>query len=75
MEECYKIYIPPRLFFTFFKLYKWYQIVQHTTFVMHIKHSHFNTIIIDRWHQELEVYLSSTLQSNAPYSYLLNIIY
>ena len=28
-----KINTPPWVFFTFFKLYKWYQIAQHTTFV------------------------------------------
>ena len=37
MEECKvagstKINTPPWLFFTFFKLYKWNQIVQHTTY-------------------------------------------
>ena len=28
-----KINTPPWVFFTFFKLYKWYQIAQRTTFV------------------------------------------
>ena len=27
-----KIYTPPWVFFTFFKLYKWYQMAQRTTF-------------------------------------------
>ena len=27
-----KVNTPPWLFFTFFKLYEWYQIAQHTTF-------------------------------------------
>ena len=27
--------IPPWVFFTFFKLYKWYQIAQHTIYVQH----------------------------------------
>ena len=28
-----KINTPPRVFFTFFKLYKWYQIAQRTTYI------------------------------------------
>ena len=35
-EAC-KINTPPWLFFTFFKLYKWYQIVQRITFDFHDK--------------------------------------
>ena len=35
MEECYfwftKSNIPPRVFFTFLKWYKWYQIAQNIT--------------------------------------------
>ena len=33
MEECYftKSNTPPWVFFTFFKLYEWYQIAQSTT--------------------------------------------
>ena len=31
-----KINTPPWVFFTFFKSYKWYQIAQRTTFVIHI---------------------------------------
>ena len=32
MEECYKSSTPPWVFLTFFKLYEWHQIAQHTTF-------------------------------------------
>ena len=32
MEECY--YAPPLVFFTFFKLYKWYQIAQSITYLI-----------------------------------------
>ena len=33
-----KIKIPPWVFFTFFKLYKWYQIVQRTTYKAFVRH-------------------------------------
>ena len=38
-----KINTPPWVFFTFFKSYKWYQIAQRTTFVIHIYSRFFYT--------------------------------
>ena len=33
MEECTKSNTPPWMFFTFFKLHKWYQIAQNITYI------------------------------------------
>ena len=45
MEECYfQFSTPPWVFFTFFKLFKWYQITQRTTYETALKVMVFCTI-------------------------------